>query len=197
MSALALVDTGAEFSEPDRVYRYRLWRRWADGPMLMVIGLNPSTADERDNDPTIRRCIGYAKAWGFAGLEMLNIFSYRATDPKALREWCSGLSKDESFSETVHNLGAIANTSWEVTAQNGAILAAWGQWGHLSGRGRSVKNYLAYRAGWGQGSACLGLTKSGEPRHPLYLRADAAPIPFVGDGGRLCDGTGHHVEAER
>ena len=78
--APTLIDHGAEFSA-DRVYRYRLWRRWAAGPMLVVIALNPSTADEAQDDPTIRRCLGYARDWGFAGLRMLNLFAFRATAP--------------------------------------------------------------------------------------------------------------------
>lgn len=188
MTTLALVDTGAEFSEPDRLYRYRLWRRWAEGPMLMVIGLNPSTADETQDDPTIRRCIGYAKAWGFAGLEMGNLFGFRSTDPRALRAHHTGALQDMN----VAHLGATMAT---VLGRGGAILAAWGNHAH----GRTAP-FLRLCALGGVGVACLGLTGMGEPKHPLYLRADAKPIPFLGDGGRLCaglpDGTGHgyHVE---
>lgn len=80
------VDTGlmprswAMFSS-DRAYRYALFREWGEESKLVVIGLNPSTADEYQDDPTIRRCIGYAKAWGHGGLVMLNLFAFRATQP--------------------------------------------------------------------------------------------------------------------
>jgi len=78
------VVSGATFST-DRVYRYALWRVWdAALPSFVVIGLNPSTADETENDPTIRRCIGFAKREGCGGLVMLNLFAVRATDPRVM-----------------------------------------------------------------------------------------------------------------
>lgn len=79
--------TGAEAVQRDahlspcRRYRYALWRRWGDGPHAMFIGLNPSTADETADDPTIRRCIAFARAWGYGALCMANLFAYRATQP--------------------------------------------------------------------------------------------------------------------
>ena len=73
--------TGANFSRC-RQFRYTLWRRWDKTlPPVMMIGLNPSTADAHRNDPTIRRCIGFAKRWGHGGLVMTNLFAFRATYP--------------------------------------------------------------------------------------------------------------------
>ncbi len=68
-----------------RAYRYALWRTWDESkPFAMFVGLNPSTADELEDDPTIRRCINFSKLWGYGGLCMVNLFAYRATDPTAL-----------------------------------------------------------------------------------------------------------------
>lgn len=84
-------ESGAIFSA-DRLYRYTLTRRWDGRPMMAWIGLNPSTADETEDDPTIRRCTGFAKAWGYGGMVMLNLFAYRATDPKEMM--CTALIRD-------------------------------------------------------------------------------------------------------
>lgn len=172
----APTDSGAEFSY-DRAYRYRLWRRWADGPMLMVVGLNPSTADEIVDDPTIRRCIGYARRWGFSGLWMMNLYGYRSTDPRDL--FCA---EDPIGPFNRWHLNVVADMAIE---DGGAILAAWGA---TSWRQGFQAGWFRRHASdsWGYGVACLGLTKSGEPKHPLYLRADVQPRPFLGDGGRLC-----------
>ncbi len=169
-----MLETGAEFSL-DRVYRYRLWRRWADGPCLMVVGLNPSTADETSDDPTVRRCIGYARRWGFAGLRMLNLFALRSTDPRRLYQAADPLGP--------RNLTTIQHEARATLAADGAVLAAWGNHGRLDDHARQLRDLLARS---GIPAACLGLTRIGEPRHPLYLRADATPLPFLGDGGRLC-----------
>lgn len=76
------MNTNAILSE-DRKYRYVLSRIWDESkPMVMIIGLNPSTADETKNDPTIIRCIDFAKSWGYGGVYMLNLFAFRATLPK-------------------------------------------------------------------------------------------------------------------
>lgn len=186
-TALALIDSGAEFS-PDRRYRYRLWRRWGGGPMLMVIGLNPSTADEVKNDPTVTRCIGYAKAWGFSGLLMTNVFAYRATDPRSMKAVAEPCGPG--------NMVRLSDLAVDTVSTGGAVLAAWGDHGRHMGTGNALTARLHFA---GIGVACLGLTKFLQPKHPLYQKRDARPMPFLGDGGRLCvgrDGTGHgyHVE---
>ncbi|HEC24975.1 MAG TPA: DUF1643 domain-containing protein, partial [bacterium] len=99
------METYANLSEC-RKYRYALWRTWDElKPCAMFIGLNPSTADETEDDPTIKRCINYSKDWGYGGLCMVNLFAFRATSPSDMRasiepigsdndEWIQKLSKE-------------------------------------------------------------------------------------------------------
>jgi hypothetical protein len=154
--------TGAFFSEC-RAYRYALWRDWdwqGYAHRVAFIGLNPSTADETQDDPTIRRCIGFAKAWGFGGLVMLNAYAFRATDPKNMRKAADpiGPANDEKLAY--------------YATQVGCIVAAWG--GHCSpSRERRVVDVVR------QPVFCLGVTKDGRPKHPLYLPASAARVPFT------------------
>lgn len=156
-----LMFSGAEFSAC-RQYRYRLWRLWdASRPTTVFIGLNPSTADETADDPTIRRCLGYAKAWGFGRLEMLNLFAWRATDPKAMKVAADpiGPGNDDA-------IRAVADTG-------GLLVAAWGVHGTHLGRDREVCAMLAGRL------HVLRLTKDGHPGHPLYLPAHLEPSPWM------------------
>lgn len=152
--------TGAELS-PCGTYRYSLWRAWGDGPRAVFVMLNPSTADAARDDPTIRRCIGFARAWGFNGLEVVNLFALRATNPEALY-----LHADPVGPE---NDDAIA------TACNGAgiVVAAWGVHGAWKDRGQEIAQRIAY--GGGVALHHLGLTKGGHPRHPLYLASATQP----------------------
>jgi hypothetical protein len=180
VSVDGLVSYGAEFSE-DRVYRFKLWRTWDAGPMLMVIGLNPSTADETQDDPTVRRCIGFAKRWGFGGLMMMNAFAFRATDPSEMK------AAPDAF--WIENLTKIRTAAKLTIRCDGAVLAAWGNHGSYRERSIAVTHALAdatFGQGMATGVACLGRTKIGEPKHPLYLANDTRPIPFIGNGGRLC-----------
>lgn len=146
---------------PDRVYRYMLWRTWGAGPTVTFIGLNPSTADETVDDPTIRRCIGYAKAWGYGGLIMANLFALRATDPRVMLAHPEpvGPANDDALRDCV--------------ARSELVVAAWGADGAHRRRSSAVRAMLG-----GQLHA-LGLTKNGEPKHPLYLRADLEPFPLT------------------
>lgn len=142
---------------PDRVYRYWLSRVWDESlPHLTVIGLNPSTADETVDDPTIRRCLGYAKSWGLGGLTMLNLFAYRATDPREMKAASDPVGPD--------------NDAFLRLYTEGVILAAWGAHGAYRGRGDEVRRILSNRP-----LHCLGVTNAGQPKHPLYLRADLEP----------------------
>jgi hypothetical protein len=161
-----------------RKYRYELWRRWAIGPACMFIGLNPSTADELHDDPTVRRCIGYAQRWGYAALCMTNLFAFRATDPKVMKaqdhpvsEWSVLTFKvgagdmEREFSERNDaHLYAIAATA-------GIVIAAWGTHGAHLGRGKQVLRILPR-------VYCLGNNADGSPKHPLYLRSDRPAMIF-------------------
>jgi hypothetical protein len=162
------MDTGAIFSH-DRIYRYMLWREWdVKLPTCTFIGLNPSTADETIDDPTIRRCIGFAREWGYGRMQMLNLFAYRATDPLVMRLADDPIGPD--------------NDRWlvEATRVSGLTVAAWGMHGVYRGRQQQVAELLrANRAGRVGAVQCLGTTKSGCPRHPLYLRASTQPVAWL------------------
>ena len=142
-----------EFS-PCRQYRYTLWRTWDMflPTSLMVVGLNPSTADATQDDPTVRRCIDYAKRWGYGALCMTNIFGYRSTDPTHLGRIADPVGP--------------ANDAWLLTCAHAAslILVAWGVHGQRHGRAFQVETLLAPFE-----LRCLGRTREGFPRHPLYV----------------------------
>lgn len=160
--------SGATLS-PDRLYRYELWRIWdSDLPLLAVCGLNPSTADEKTNDPTITRCINFAKAWGYGGIYMINLFGYRSTDPKALKSVADPIGPDND------------RVIIEVVAGTDHTIVAWGVNGALFGRDTQVLD-LIRQGRHGHKVYHLGLTKGGHPKHPLYLRADTRPIPYYNE----------------
>ena len=152
--------SSAEMSD-DGKYRYVLRRIWDLGKASCVfVGLNPSTADALVDDPTIRRCVGFATAWGCGRLTMLNLFAYRATNPYAMIHARDPIGLD--------------NDAWlreEVGAS--IVVAAWGNDGAFLNRSYLVPQTVA-AADW----MCLGVTKSGQPRHPLYVRADQMLVPF-------------------
>lgn len=125
----------------------------------MFIGLNPSTADETKDDPTIRRCRNFAKAWGYDALCMTNLFGYRATDPNEMKDQIGPLGKD--------NLPTIERLAKEA----GVVIAAWGVHGTHLDQDKVVRALLT-------DLQCLGKTKDGHPRHPLYLPKSATPIPL-------------------
>lgn len=154
------LESGATFS-PDRLHRYTLWRRWADGPTVMFVGLNPSTADETLDDPTIRRCIGFAKKWGYGCYVMTNIFAYRATDPKDMKAFADPVGPE--------NDKALLTEASKAKL----VIAAWGIHGVFMDRGKQVASFLP-------NLQCLGVTKEGYPKHPLYLRGDSMPEPYGG-----------------
>jgi len=162
---LDLIASGATFSD-DRVYRYSLWRLWQLGPRACFIMLNPSTADEDINDPTVERCERRARAWGYAGLEVLNLFAYRATDPSNLYLQGGAAVGPE-------------NDAWITrgTAASARIVCAWGGHGRLLGRSEKVRALLASRPLY----ALRVNAASGEPGHPLYVPYSAMPKP-LGDG---------------
>ena len=154
---------GAAVFDETGAYRYRLSRTRSDGAgVVTFVMLNPSTADAEVNDPTIRRCIGFAWDWGYRALTVVNLFAYRATTPKELRRAKNpvGPANDE------HLLAAVDAAE--------AVVAAWGVHGALHGRDREVMDLLAKRAEL----TCLGVTKGGLPRHPLYMPKRARPTPY-------------------
>lgn len=149
---------------PCRTYRYTLWRDWSDLMVpstgyLMIIGLNPSTADETQDDPTIRRCIGFAKAWGFTALCMTNLFAFRATDPKDMKAAADPIGPDND-----HHLH-------EKAAGAGMVLAAWGNHGSHLGRAAQVIKTIS-------NLHCLRANADGSPQHPLYLPAHLKPQKY-------------------
>ena len=149
----------ALFSE-DRIYRYALWRTWDDTlPKVLFIGLNPSTADEVQDDPTIRRCIRYAQDWGYGGYIMGNIFGYRSTDPKKLK--------------LIDDPVGIDNNYWlkKLHKEAELTIGAWGNHGKLLDRGEEIVNLI-------DNLYCLKITKEGQPSHPLYLPSKLKPINF-------------------
>lgn len=160
----------------DRVYRYALTRRWPhDGaPWAAFVMLNPSTADAFTTDPTIRRCESFARSWGRAGLLVVNLFAFRATSPIALGGCADpvGLDNDEVIRATLLGSGLV-----------GPVIVAWGSMGTYRNRAAAV---LALLSQHGIKPLCLGVTRAGQPRHPLYVRGDTRPEPYCPQpSGRL------------
>lgn len=145
-------------------YRYTLSRIWDEPsnayPILVFIGLNPSIADADINDPTIRRCIGFAKNWGYSGMIMLNLFAYRATDPKDMDK-----AKDKIGENNDKILTDIALDS------NYDVIFCWGQFPQYQWRINQVKKIFP-------NGKPIALSKKGFPRHPLYLKG-ALPNPHA------------------
>lgn len=149
---------------PCRIYRYTLWRDWTDlltpaTGYAMFIGLNPSTADETNDDPTIRRCVAFAKAWGYDSLCMTNLFAYRATDPADMMRAAEPVGPEND------------RLLREMAASAGVVVAAWGTLGVYRNRASDVRRMLPHLS-------CLRLTKDGHPGHPLYLPQTLRPVSW-------------------
>jgi len=159
---IAQSESGAEFSD-DMRYRYTLWRRWEPYPCRIVAfcGLNPSTADEVDPDPTVTREINFAKSWGYGGYIKVNLFAWRDTDPAGM------LAAAEPIGEL--NDRAID----ESARMSDLFVCAWGADGVHRNRCNVVESRL--RRG-GIELHMLRLTKHGHPGHPLYLPKSLVPI---------------------
>lgn len=147
---------------PCQQYRYWLTRTWDEGPTVGFVGLNPSTATATEDDPTIRRCIQFAKSWGYGGLVMVNLFAFRATQPPDMLA-------------ATDPIGPL-NTEYLLQAQTETklLVAAWGAQTHdiaqrQASQVRSLLPSLHY----------LHLTQKGHPGHPLYLPPDLKPIPWL------------------
>jgi hypothetical protein len=153
----------AIFSEC-RAYRYSLIRRWADGPIQTWIMLNPSTADEVVNDPTVERCQRRATSHGFGALEVVNIFALRSTDPKVLY----------GHDDPVGPLND--NYILDAAKRSNQIVCGWGAHGALHNRGFEVAKILKEFD-----INALATTKGGQPRHPLYISYDITPKAWIND----------------
>jgi len=144
----------------DRKYRYCLYRWWDKSkPFVMFIGLNPSIADEENDDPTLVRCMNFAKSWGYGGVCMTNLFAYVATKPADMKTSIDPVGTDNDYWLTA------------TAKEAGVIIAAWGNDGAYLDRSNVVRNLLP-------DLSCLKLNQSGEPTHPLYLNKELKPIPF-------------------
>lgn len=164
--------SGAAFS-PCRLYRYALWREWDPAlPTVIFCGLNPSTADETTDDPTVRRELGYARAWGFGRYVKVNAYGLRSTDPKGLWRVEDPRGPDNFLAIKVHCFEAMTKRA------DGLFVAAWGN--NIRDRDAfELRRLLRFE---GITVHALKLTKSGNPQHPLYLKADLKPFPWPAPG---------------
>jgi hypothetical protein len=144
---------GAVFSD-DGIYRYVLWRIWDESkPMINFIGLNPSTADAENDDPTMRRCQKFARSWNYGGFYMTNLFGFKATRPSELKK----------ASDPV----GIDNNKWliEIESRVDKVVFAWGINGVFLNRDKEVTGLITQ-------AYYIELTKDGYPKHPLYLKSN-------------------------
>lgn len=155
--------SSAVYSDCD-AYRYLLTRVWDPaGRRALFVMLNPSTATEVQNDPTVERCERRARALGFGAFRVTNIFAFRATDPRVMKAAADpvGPANDAAIAESA---------GWAD-----AIVCAWGTHGAHLDRGAAVARLLAEQ---GRPLSVLGLTRAGHPQHPLYIGYDRQPVPW-------------------
>lgn len=147
-------------------YRYSLWRIWDESkPKITYIMLNGSTADAENDDPTLRRCIGYAKAWGYGSLEIVNLFGYWTPLPSELKKSYDPVGPEND----------IYITKSVKDAEK--VLVAWGSHGKFKRQNKHVLDLLEELC---IEPFCLGVSKDGNPKHPLYLKADLQPVRYCG-----------------
>lgn len=158
-----LVTTSSALMDPAGVYQYVLVRRWSDATPLVVCMLNPSTADNQVNDPTIVRLIGRAVRGGYGGLVVVNLLARRAKDPQDLA----------AHFDTVGPLNDLVIS--EVIAKTGTVVVGWGAHPMAAGRTAWMLQILAVV---GVDVLCLGVTAGGHPRHPLYVPTVQPLVPF-------------------
>jgi len=163
-------------------FRYRLGRRWAaGGEVLLFVMLNPSTADASEDDATIRRCVKFAQAHGYSALEVVNLFAFRATDPKDLRRagYPVGPENDAHIMATVREAAAVC--------------LAWGS--NVAGLERPQLVLPALREA-GARLLCLRITRGGYPQHPLMLPSSCRLMEFSAEAIQAAQlrGTTHAVE---
>ncbi len=152
-------DTGAVFSDCD-TYRYLLWHEWApEKSAVAFVGLNPSCARVQDTNPTFKRCVNYAKYWGFGRIYLVNLFAYRASTPQQLRQAKHPVGTDND------------KTLVEIARQSELVVAAWGNDGQYLQRSAQVRALLPRLH-------VLKVNRTGEPAHPLYLKASLKPYAW-------------------
>lgn len=157
------VETHAVLSDDGR-YRYLLSRRWDSGPAVVFVMLNPSTADATLDDPTIRRCIGFARGWGYPALAVVNLYALRSTDPRGLWTDPDPVGPDNDM---------WLQREFVIADHIGSpVVAAWG----AHARPDRVQHVMSLPGA--ERMQCLGRTKDGAPRHPLYMAADSPLIPW-------------------
>lgn len=150
----------------DGLYRYRLTREWdATVSKAVFVMLNPSTADTLTDDATIRSCCRFARFWDLGGIEVVNLFAARCTDPKGLKRFADPVGPEND----AHIRGLLAHN-------NQPVIAAWGAQPGIEARVRQVLALI--RETGNQPAQCLGLTRGGAPRHPLYLTTKTALVPM-------------------
>jgi len=170
-------DFGASFSH-DRTHRYSLWRIWdRSKPLVMFIGLNPSTANENENDPTIRSCGRIAKANGYGGFYMMNCWTYISTDPKLL--------KTNPMADRQNN-DLLTVTAGECEG----VVFAWGTFDIVKKKGRDKELAAMF-----PNAMALHVNKDGSPKHPLYCKSDTRFVPYY--GGEKCPSCGANEVCER
>jgi hypothetical protein len=150
----------AVYSDCER-YRYLLTRTWGAGPKALFIMLNPSTATEFQNDPTVERCERRARALGFGSFRVTNIFAFRATDPKVMRAQADPVGPD-------NDAAILASVPWADQ-----VICAWGSHGAHLHRGHAITAKLRTT---GTPLFHLGLTQAGAPKHPLYIGYTVVPV---------------------
>jgi len=153
----------AKYEESDAVisddgkYRYLLRRTWDHTmPRMLYVMLNPSTADASIDDPTIKSCVRLAKTFGYGSFEVVNLFAWRATDPDELTNIADPIGPG--------NDGVIG----AAISRCDIVVAAWGAHKIATIRGRHVRETIS---SWRPAVFCLGQTKSGAPKHPLYIKS--------------------------
>ena len=162
----------ATFSACGR-YRYRLKRRWGAGDKVLFVMLNPSTADAQRDDPTIRRCIGFARKWGFGSVEVVNLFAYRATKPEALKR--VDAPTGPANSRAVRNALRRARL----------VVIAWGNSGAFQRGGIRMLDRLRHTVRSSK-LVALGWTRLGHPRHVLYISGDCKPMKLANRQTGIC-----------
>ncbi len=144
------------------LYRYRLTREWGDGRLMTFAMLNPSKADADIDDPTIRRCMSFACREGAAGIVVFNLFAFRSADPEALV-----LAYDAVGPDNLEEMGRVLS---DAAAAGVPVVCAWGA--HWVAAEKAADHFVKEAGKRGALLVCLGKTKSGAPRHPLYVKSD-------------------------